>query len=107
MRKLLFLKMKMQHRAKTFKFCCQNAKCESAWQDFHLSMTQEESDKGVNCELCGEIAKRLGVLPFGGHLRVGSMTPQQKQQVLKQRSKEHSKKNISTFHEKNRKDYKP
>lgn len=94
-------------KTQTFKYCCKNDDCEVAWKDFTHQSTKEVSDKGIACEVCGVFAKRMGVVAFGGNLRITKLPPNEKQKIMKKRSKEHSAKSRDTFYAKGKADYIP
>lgn len=76
-----------------YNYFCPNPQCPCK----SLQVIEKpEADEG-NAEVCLECEEPLvlkGYVPFGGFLRVQSSTPAQRQEILRQRSKEHYKKEI-------------
>jgi len=62
--------------------------------NFIITKPEEEKDNKEYCLECESELKLMGIVPYGGVGKFQSMTPQQKQQVLQKRSKEHFKKHI-------------
>jgi len=79
----------------TYNYCCTNTdSCDIAFQTVQITKPEEEADKVEKCSECKKPLKRLGVVMSGGYLKVASMNPEGKREVLKKRSHEHFKKEI-------------
>ena len=87
---------------KNFNFYCIDCDCKNKdlshkERTFVIPMTEEEKEGGdVICHNSEKsILKCQGYIPTWGIGKFNSLTPDQKQQVLLKRSKEHFKKNIT------------
>ena len=87
-----------------FNYCCKNDDCSEAWQTVIVYVSSSEENKNQYCGFCDESMKRLGRLTYGGVAKFASLPPNEKQKVLKKRSREHfAKDKYDKFHQRNKK----
>jgi len=87
-----------------YNYCCKDSDCKEGWQNVVIPLTAEESDGiDVCCLVCEKPMKRMGMNAHGGIGKVAALSPNEKQKVLKQRSRDHFKKDkYDKFHQRNK-----
>lgn len=79
----------------TYNYFCTNNDCPEAYNYVHIQKNESEEKEPEFCEHCEQEMKLVGYIPAGGYLKSSAMTRDQRKDMLRKRSKEHAKKEIS------------
>ena len=78
-----------------YNYWCPNSECPNPDKKHRFVIRKSEDDTSDElCSFCNNPLKRIGQKLSGGYLKIGSMTPSERKQVLKKRSNEHFEKEI-------------
>lgn len=76
-----------------YNYCCINDECEETKNFIHIK-EEEDGDVPEYCPTCKQELKLMGEIPYGGIGKFKTLSPNEKQGVLKKRSQKHFQKHI-------------
>lgn len=73
-----------------YKFWCRNKDCAEHSGYTHIKLSREELNQDHECLECGGVLKLMGQIT-NFHAKIGSMTPNERKEILLKRARDHSK----------------